>query len=584
MSLSKIQEARDKGVILLVGAPGAGKSTFCHNTVLRNMAIDRPVIIVTTEQGPQEVVELLTNGGLVEKKKLNIVDAFTQTVGLKCNPGESIICANCSDLNSMSIAITKLRERTGKKDTLLVFDSLTSPYLFNGMEVVKFMRLFLSKFVSEGNSVIATVDEGCGREEDIGAMMSVSDGVVKIEMREDRQLFNVVKHPGLKPERIEAPIEKDLIGLGPSWSFDPDMMRYFFQSYMKGKGLRNEVGDYVNLFWPNLAHWSCMMWDPKKFSTMIYKLNKEETSMVDNIRYFPWKLRLMMKSFTMLRLFPRNFSRVKDMSKLHYWPAPKTEQIGILEYSKDKSKTDEHYIRIYESSDCWGLDNIGTTVASHIPPYFAGMLMFWEKNKRDWNAIETKCIGLGDPYCEWKVVPGEISELKNFLEKDIDIVEKIYKRLIQHITGFILDSKPLKERPRLGNEIHVHSVMHLMGFPHVAGERYRMAQRMGGAKAGKEIGEQLMARGLSGDEALKRVFDFMNYCKVGKVIAEDGSIKIKENCESLRTLIVATRIKEPCCYFTTGFLNGLFLSVKGKRVIEKKCIVADDPYCEWEIV
>jgi len=97
------------------------------------------------------------------------------------------------------------------------------------------------------------------------------------------------------------------------------------------------------------------------------------------------------------------------------------------------------------------------------------------------------------------------------------------------------------------------------------------------------IGEQLMSAGLSEDEALKRVFDFMNYCKVGKVTNKDKTIKITENCESLRTLIVATRIKEPSCYFTTGFLNGLFLAVKNKRVIETKCIVAGDPYCEWEI-
>jgi len=148
MSLTKLQEAQERGVILLVGAPGAGKSTFCHQTVLRNMATDRPVILVTTEQGPAEVTKLLRKRGLGEAGGLNLVDAFTQTVGLECIMREGIICANCSDLNSLSIAITKLRERTGQKDTLLILDSLTSPYLFNGTEIVRFIRLFLSKFAS----------------------------------------------------------------------------------------------------------------------------------------------------------------------------------------------------------------------------------------------------------------------------------------------------------------------------------------------------------------------------------------------------------------------------------------------------
>jgi len=61
------------------------------------------------------------------------------------------------------------------------------------------------------------------------------------------------------------------------------------------------------------------------------------------------------------------------------------------------------------------------------------------------------------------------------------------------------------------------------------------------------------------------------------------TIRIKENCECLRTKLF-TRIKEPSCYFTTGFLNGLFSAVKNRHVREVKCIVAGDPYCEWEIV
>ena len=49
MSLVRLQEASDKGIILLMGTPGAGKSTFCQQVVLRNVSMDRPVILVTTE-------------------------------------------------------------------------------------------------------------------------------------------------------------------------------------------------------------------------------------------------------------------------------------------------------------------------------------------------------------------------------------------------------------------------------------------------------------------------------------------------------------------------------------------------------
>jgi len=581
VSLTQIQEAPPKSMILLVGPPGSGKSTFCHQTVLSNIEV-RPVIYVTTESAPSKVEDSLKQKGLsgALPHPLDFVDAFHETVGLPTTDRPDTVNASSEDLTSLGIAISKLQERTGE-NVLLVFDSLTTPYLMSGLEILRFMRTTLLRLAAEGNAVLACVDEGCGKEEDLVAMMSTADGIVKMKREESKWLFNVVKYPKLRPTRIEVPTEPERVGVKPTLVFDPGVMRRFMQSLLRGKAtLRPEVGDFVNLFWPNLAHWSCMLWDPKRFPTMIYDLNKEESSMVrESLPYFPWRFRLLTK------LAPKSLSKVKDMKKLaSKWFSPKAERIGIVEYLEDVSKTDEHYIRIYECSDCWGIENVGAAVASHLPPYFAGMCKGFESLKgleRNWNAVETKCIGLGDPYCEWKVVPGEIDELRGSLEKDILVVERIYDRLMQRLMGFLLEGKPLVERPKLGSDIHLHSVMHIMGFPHVAGERYRMAQRMGGAKAGKDVGEHLMEAGLKEDEAVKRILNFLEHCKVGKVAAGE-TIRMKENCETLRTKLFATKREEPCCFFTTGFLNGFFSVVKNQHVKETKCIVLGDPYCEWE--
>jgi predicted hydrocarbon binding protein len=266
-----------------------------------------------------------------------------------------------------------------------------------------------------------------------------------------------------------------------------------------------------------------------------------------------------------------------------YGGGARMDRSGIPEYLENVSKTDEHYVRVYESSDCCGFENIGATIASYLPPSEVGSLIAFEKGGRDWNAVETKCIGLGDPYCEFKLVPGEIDELRDSLEKDSSVVERIHERLIERLMEFLLHGKPLVERPRLGSDVHIHVAGHAMGLPNVAGERYRMAQRMGGARSGREIGKRLMEAGLKEDEAIKRVIDFMNYCKVGKVTLGE-TIRIRENCETIGIPLFFTTIREPCCYFTTGFLNGLFSAVKNQHVREIKCIAAGDPYCEWEIV
>jgi predicted hydrocarbon binding protein/KaiC/GvpD/RAD55 family RecA-like ATPase len=592
VSLSDVQEIPRNSLILLAGPPGAGKSTFCHQVVLNGLAMDRPVIFVTTEQGATEITALLRERGMAQLPPgaLSFVDAFTETVGLTCTERSDTVCANCADLNSISIGTTRLQERMGERGVLLTFDSLTSPYLFSGAEVIKFMRVFLSKFAAQGNSVLALMDEGCGKEEDLGAMMSVADGILRMEVKERQRTLNVVKHPKVEPAEIEVPIEPKQPQVRPPTNWDIMVLRQLARSFMTGKPVRGEVGDFVHLFWPNLAHWSCMLWDPKGFPTMLYEMNKYESASGQSaMPAAPWSMRLGFKVLLSLQslglFFPKSLSEVKDMkktSKVSLFQSADKERAGILEYLEDVSKTDEHYFRVYENSDCVGFENIGVPMASHLPPYLAGCCESWEKDGREWNAIETRCIGLGDPYCEFELVPGEIDGLKASLEKDSALVERIHERLMERLMGFLLQGKPLAERPRLGTDVWLHVLIHGMGLLYLAGERYRRAQMMGAARSAKIIGERLMAAGLDEDEALKRVIDFMNYCKVGRVTLGE-TVRIRENCETLRTTILMHE-KQPSCFFTTGFLNGLFAAVKNQHVREVKCIAAGDPYCEWEIV
>jgi len=108
-----------------------------------------------------------------------------------------------------------------------------------------------------------------------------------------------------------------------------------------------------------------------------------------------------------------------------------------------------------------------------------------------------------------------------------------------------------------------------------------MVLSMGGARSGKQVGERLLEAGLREDETVKRVLDFLNRCKVGKVTV-DETIRIVENCESSQPEKQLMNIKVPSCFFTTGFLNGFFSAVKNQHVKETKCIGLGDPYCEWE--
>jgi len=582
VTLTQLQDIPSENMILLVGPPGGGKPDFYQQVILQRLAMDKPIIYITTECSPSKAEVHLRERGLgeIEPGLLHYIDAYNETVGLSVPDRPDTVHADCSNLSSIGIAISKLQERIREKGILMVFDSLVSPYLLSGSEVLRFLRLTLSRFAAEGNSILMCMDTGSAKQEDLSTMMSLSDGVINIETEGGKKVLNVTKHPKIRPIRIEVPSAEI-----PERMYDVkawEEMLTLLLEWMRGGAfpiLRREVGDYVNLFWTNFAHWSGMLWDPKRFPEMTYELGKshgETTKEVMTVA--PWHQKLLLKLF-----MPKSLSKVKDMKKVaKFFQMAKQARTGIMEYLEDVSKTDEHYIRVYESFECCGFKNVGAPMASMTPPTNAGMCKAfesWKGLERDWNAIETKCIGLGDPYCEFRIVPGEIAELKDSLEKDNAVLEKIHEQLMNRLMGFLLEGKPLAERPKLGVDVY----MSMGGRAHMTlvSERYRMAMRMGGAKTGKEVGVRLTDAGLSADEATKRILHFLEQCKVGKPSIGEA-IRMRESCEGVWWIMTKKKREEPSCFFITGFLNGFFSAVKNQHVKETKCIAMGDPYCEWE--
>ena len=583
MSLAQLQEVPFKNMILLVGPPGAGKSTFCQQVALQSLAMDRPIIFVVTEYGSSEAERSLKEMGLgkVELGLLNFVDAYNETVGVTVSDRANTMLADCNSLSSIDIAISKLTEKIGRKGILLVFDSLTSPYLFCGSEILRFMRQTLSRFAARNNAVLICMDEGCGKPDDLVAMMALSNGVIKTKLSEEKKVLSVVKHPRIRPIEIEISVT-----VSPhvvSSCYDEEYVRN--QAKMSALGsratLRPEVGDYVNIAWRNLIFWSGMLWDPKRFPKMMYELTKysEDPSNYEfnMISIFPWHKRLLIKLF-----MPKDFSKAKDMKKIlerSFESQHNLLKVATVEYLNDISKTDEHYLRFYEGYECWGFENVDASLAIMRPAMMAGSFKGMEEllggPDRDWNAIETKCVGLGDPYCEVKFVTGEIQDLKESLEKDSLVIERVNDRLMDHLMEFLLQDKPLMNRPTWGSDVHIHELQHVTASPNVD-TRLRMVFGMGGARAGKMLGEALLEAGLSEQEVVRRMVTLLNYCKVGNVTLAD-TIRMKENCERF-----GMKTGEPSCYFTTGFFNGFFSTVKNQHVKETKCIAMGDPYCEWE--
>jgi predicted hydrocarbon binding protein len=180
------------------------------------------------------------------------------------------------------------------------------------------------------------------------------------------------------------------------------------------------------------------------------------------------------------------------------------------------------------------------------------------------------------------LTPNNYEAVTQNLQQNGQTVEAIHNRLMDLATKYLIESSPLPDRPRMGTGVHLHPAFHALGFPHLAGPRYRMAQRMGGTRTGRALAQWLVQKGKTSEEALEACLHLIDHCKAG-VPKQGHTVRIYENVESLRTRYM-TQIREPSCYFTTGFLSGIYAELFDHRVREVKCFAAENEYCEWEIV
>jgi predicted hydrocarbon binding protein/KaiC/GvpD/RAD55 family RecA-like ATPase len=575
-------------MILLVGSPGAGKSAFCEQTVLQSLSINRPIIFVTTEYAPSTVKKVLRGRGLgeIESGLLCFIDAYNETVGLSVSDRPDTVNADCNDLSSLDIGISRLEDGIGKKGVLLVFNSLTSPYLFSGSEILRFMKRTLSRFAAKGNAVLACIDEGCGKQEDLVAMMSQAHGIIKIEREEANQrTLNVIKHPNVGAAKIPFSVERATRAV--PYKINDEIRHKFvggkansFESLFRWKS-RKGLKDGVDILWYQIIFWGGLHWDPQRFPALLYDMTKDYGVLVAKDMStgtgMKWPMGwLYRRMYSWMK--PKDFS-VKNTKKLiQRWNAGmKGAKIYQLEYLEDISRADEHHIRKFESPISWGFPKVDASLCFHDAAELAAIFTAFDPEGRDWNTVEYTCIGQGAPYCELKMVPENSSEFQDFLRMvDAPKLEEINEHIKESILNLVLHGKRLPERPTLGHQFHYHEIIEDTALLATFSERYQVALRLAGANSGRKMANLLLDNGVKKAQATKHLIALYEHTNAGKLTVGE-TVRMEENCESY-----GLKVGQSLCFFTTSFLNGFFSTVQNQHLKETKCQAAGDDYCEWE--
>jgi predicted hydrocarbon binding protein/KaiC/GvpD/RAD55 family RecA-like ATPase len=578
MNVSDFYDIPRNSFVLLSGPSGSGKSTFCKETVqyyLKNRT--GLVMYFTTESRPDEIIESLLAGGIKasQLERIRIVDAYSETLANLPETKYKVAVdgADCTDLTGLGAKISKFADLVNITDSLLVFDSLSAPYIFNGEKIIKFLRMNFTRFALKGNRVLACISEGIGKSEDLAAMWSISNGVIRIEPQIQKRILKVTKFPNMKPTELDYVLKGSVEPVTYNLQ-NPFMAQWFsnFKNMQTGNRARQLVPDRVNLIWQQLALWGGMLWD-KRFPTMMYNYGRD-------LYYQATKEMIP----AVVQQNPQIKGK-KDLIDLVNALMPTLKgtiaRLGGGEIYMDEQKTnnDEIHLGWNESDICFSFPNVNGAICYLYSGAIAGTIQAstdYLEQKRSWEAVEYMCLGLGDSTCRARAVQAGSDSFTTYIESADDVkIDRVNDRITEQMASYLLTGQPPVQRRRSGEGIHVLQLQKAITLPALSSDTYWRALSMAGVNSGMKLAEYLNDRGISASESINQLGKFLAYANVGQVKFGE-SLRIVENAET-----VGLRSNMPICSFTTGFLNGFATVTKGTKVHENVCQTAGGDYCEW---
>ena len=172
-----------RGVYLLTGPPGAGKTTFCKTFIARGLVNKETGIYLSTEEDCCEIKASIQ--GLLDEKDrtqvdLRLVDAYSWRVRSLKND-EPFVAVNPSDLTGVMITCQKICHDVSKPR--FVFDSITDLNVqSNSDTTLKFLQLVTAKMRSLNALAFFTLIPSAHDSMFVSKVKTMFDGIFETKL------------------------------------------------------------------------------------------------------------------------------------------------------------------------------------------------------------------------------------------------------------------------------------------------------------------------------------------------------------------------------------------------------------------
>lgn len=179
--------------ILLRGAPGVGKSTFCSQFMDHGLEDEQGGLFIALDDAPDDVLESAKSFGWdfeEHEDSFLFLDAYSWRLGEEVEGKYTI--QGPSDLNQINMTLTDALREIGDVEKRMVIDSVSTLILYTDTSsAVKFLQVVSAKAKASDGVLLLTVEEGVQDEEDISTLNYVADGVIRFKMEEEQRYLSV---------------------------------------------------------------------------------------------------------------------------------------------------------------------------------------------------------------------------------------------------------------------------------------------------------------------------------------------------------------------------------------------------------